>query len=329
MVDYNFNLQALEGVHQPMITAANILRGLVAGLVDRLFSGKPPANKRAPALTSFLTPIEARALGELHIWKLKTHPNTRPTAAIPKDKENRSKVTLKDLVTRSITGEIDAREWQTVFQNRLVQALGGGAQGSGLPQDLDPLVEKAAWDDLLFRRALASRVKEYLRERVLFIPGEPWMPRFSAGAFWALIGLSETGEAPGQRAFINMVAAIRDEARRHVLHEGWAGFWDQWLIRVARDQWPLAFEQDTDMFSRALLALPLVTRRSAAFPEKMPHIPKLTLLDWLKKWMPTFFGFIKTRTPGKVKRAENIISLAHPDWEGQIPVFFKEVKSNV
>jgi hypothetical protein len=329
MVDYNFNLLALEGVHQPMVTAANILRGLVAGLVDRLFSGKPPANKRAPALASFLTPIEARALGELHLWKLRTPPNTRPTVSIPKDKENRLKVSLKDLVTRSITGEIDAREWQTVFQNRLVQALGGGAQGSGLPQDLDPLVEKAAWDDLRFRRALAVRVKEYLRERVLFIPGEQWIPRFSSGAFWTLIGLSEIGEVSGQKAFISMLAAIREEARRHVLYEGWAGFWDQWLIRVAREQWPLAFEQEKDMFSRALLALPLVTRRSAAFPEKTPHIPKLTFPDWLKKWMPTFFGFINTQTPGMAKRAENIISLVHPDWEEQIPVFFKEVKSNV
>lgn len=329
MVEENFNLLALEGLHQPMITAANILRGLAAGLVDRLFSGKPPANKRAPALASFLTPIEARALGELHLWKLKTPLKTRRPASMPKDKENRLKVTLKDLVTRSISGEIDVREWQAVFQNRLVQALGGGAQGSGLPHDLDPLVEKAAWDDLRFRRALAVRVKEYLRERVLFIPGEPWMPRFSAGAFWTLIGLSETGEAPGQKAFINMLTLIREEARRHVLNEGWAGFWDQWLIRVAREQWPLAFEQDSDMFSRALLALPLVTRRSAAFPEKKLPIPKLSLLERLRKWMPTFFGFIKIKTPGKVNRAENIISLAHPDWEEQIPVFFKEVKSNV
>ena len=39
MVDYNFSLQALEGVHQPMVTVTKVLRGLAAVLVERLFTG--------------------------------------------------------------------------------------------------------------------------------------------------------------------------------------------------------------------------------------------------------------------------------------------------
>ncbi len=329
MAGYNFKLQALEGVHQPMVTVTKVLRGLAAGLVERLFTGKPPADKRPPALVSLLTPLEARALAELHIWKRRGTPAASPPVSISGDRESRLKVTLKDMVNRVLSVGVQPRDWQVTFHDRLVQALGGGTRGSGMPYDLDPVVEKAAWNALRFRRALAAMVKGYLRERVLFIPGEYWMPHFSAGVFWALIGLAEIGEAPGQKAYLQMLGAVREEARHHVLEEGWAGFWDQWLIRVARERWPLAFEQEGDMFSRALLALPLVARRSAAFPEKKSRVSKPTVLERLRKWLPTFFGFFEGRAIRESRKVGKPMELAHPDWEGQMPVFFKEVKFDV
>jgi len=325
MVDYNFSLQALEGVHQPMVTVTKVLRGLAAVLVERLFTGKPPANKRAPALVSLLTPLEARVLAELHIWKRRGSPAAPPPVSIPRDRESRLKVTLKDMVTRALTVGVQPRDWQATFHDRLVLAVGGGTQGSGMPYDLDPVVEKGAWNDLRFQRTLAAVVKGYLRERVLFIPGEYWMPHFSAGAFWALIGLAEIGDAPGQKAYLQMLGAVREEARRHVLREGWAGFWDQWLIRVAREQWPLAFEQEKDMFCRALSALPLVARRSAAFPEQKSRVSKPTIWERLKKWLPTFFGLFERKAMRDGKKAGKPMELAHPDWEDQVPGFFKEV----
>ena len=323
MVDYNFKLQALEGVHQPLVTVTKVLRGLASGLVERLFTGKPPANKRPPALVSLLTPLEARALAELHIWKRKGTPAVSSPVSISKDRESRLKVTFKDMVTRALTVGVPPRDWQVAFHDRLIQAMGGGTRGSGLPYDLDPVVEKAAWDNLRFRRTLAALVKGYLRERVLFIPGEYWMPHLSAGAFWALIGLAEIGEAPGQKAYLQMLDAVREEARHHVLKEGWAGFWDQWLIRVAREQWPLAFEQEKDIFCRALSALPLVAPRAAAFPEKKSRAPKGAIRERLRKWLPTFFGLFESKAMRDGRKAGKPMELAHPDWEDQMPGFLR------
>ena len=327
MKDFNFNLLAIEGVSKPMVDASIILRNLVERLVEQLFSQKSPADRRPPALTTLLSPQEARALTEVHLWKLK---GTRSTVQVPKKRNARLKTVLKDLVSKAVSGEVKPREWQTTFHDRLVWALGGGTQGSGLPHVLYPVVEKAAWSDLRFQRSMALRVYDYLRERVLFIPGERLDPGFSPRAFQALIGLAEPGESPGQKMFLRMVEEIREEAREHVLVEGWAGFWDQWLICVARQKWPLAFEREKSRFCRSLLALPLFSKRSTPSPQQRLYVPKRSIPDRFKKWLPSFFGRIRVRPLLKGKKP-GFPDLAYPDWEEQVPEFLKgkEVTTDV
>lgn len=337
------NYLAIEGLPQPMIAASRVLRELAGHLVEQLFSRESSAPKRPPDLTALLSPQEARALADVHLWKLKgtaaaaETSGTRSPVRNPADRKDQLKPTLKDLVSRAVKEEVQPREWQTTFHERLVQAVGGGTRGSGLPYDLEPVLEKAAWNDLRFRRYVTAKVHDYLREQVLFIAGDSWLPEFSSGTFWALIGMATVGEAEGQKTFTRMVREIREQARQHVMKEGWASFWDQWLIRLARQQWPQTLERDKTLFSRSLLLLPMLSRPSEPPPEQGPYVPVPSLWERIKRWFPTFLGWLsrKKREPLlKLKKTLKPLNLAHPDWEEQTPEFMrgkgvKEVKTNV
>jgi hypothetical protein len=321
MQDFDFNYLAIEGTSQPMIAVSRILRDLVERLLEQLFSRKSPSDKRPPTLTSLLLPQEARALMELHFWKLK---GLHPT--VPKNRKSRLKTTLKDLVTRTIHSNVEPREWQLTFHDRLVRMVGGGTPGKGLPLVLDPVLEKAAWCDLRFQRSTAIMVNDYLRERVLFIPGERVVPGFSPGAFWALIGLAGAEKSAEEKMFSRMVEEIRAEARARALVKGWAGFWDQWLIRVARRNWARAFEREKSRFCRSLLALPLISRPSPLSPQQqVPYTPKrsFSTRDRIKKWLLSFFE--KRRVPPRLKgKKTDSVNLAHPDWEDQVPEILRD-----
>jgi hypothetical protein len=322
MQNFDFNYLAIEGASQPMIVVSRILRDLVERLLEQLFSQKSLSDKRPPTLTSLLLPQEARALMELHLWKLK---GIHPT--VPKSRKSRFKTTLKDLVSRTINSDVQPREWQLTFHDRLVRTLGGGTQGNGLPLVLDPVLEKAAWGDLRFQRSMAIMVNDYLRERVLFIPGDRLIPSFSPGTFWALIGLAGAEKSAEEKMFFRMVEEIREEARARVLVKGWAGFWDKWLIRVARQKWTRAFEREKSRFCRSLLALPLLSRPSALSPQQVPYVPKRSHSTWdrIKKWLLSFLDRRRVQPLLKGKKTD-FVDLAHPDWEEQIPAFYEGEK---
>ncbi|MCP4158036.1 MAG: hypothetical protein GY757_60570, partial [bacterium] len=197
------------------------------------------------------------------------------------------------LIERAITGKVKPREWQITFQRRLVKEV-GGIPGSGLPDGMETLLEIAAWSELRFRHTLAVKVNDYLRDRVLFLPGEQRVPDFSPGVFWALIGLCDIGNYKNQVKYGDMLRAVREEARKQAMKEGWAGAWDQWLIRLARQQWPRAFENRKNEFCQALLGLPVFPQRSH---ERLPD----------KK--------AQKKSP---KKKSPPIVLAHPDWENQM-----------
>jgi hypothetical protein len=320
MKDFNFNLLAIEATSHPMMVVSRILRDLVERLLEQLFSQKSSADRRPPTLTSLLLPQEARALMELHLWKRK---GILPT--VLKSRRSRFKTTLKDLVTRTINSDVEAREWQLTFHDRLVRTLGGGTQGNGLPYVLDPVLEKAAWCDLRFQCSMAKMVNDYLREWVLFIPGDRLIPTFSPGAFWALIGLAGAEKSAEEKMFFRMVEEIRKEARARVLVKGWAGFWDQWLIRVARQKWAQAFEREKSRFCRSLLALPLLSKPSALSSQQVPYVPKPSFSTWerIKKWLLSFFD--RRRVPPLLKgKKTDFVDLAHPDWEDQVPEFLRD-----
>lgn len=329
----NFNYLAIEGLPQPIIAASRVLRDLAGHLVEQLFSRQASGNGRPPDLTALLSPLEARALADVHLWKLKGTAaaaetgGTRTPARNPADRKDKLKPTLKDLVSRAVKEGVQPREWQTTFHERLVQAVGGGTRGSGLPYDLEPVMEKTAWSDLRFRRYVSAKVHEYLREQVLFLHGDSWLPEFSSETFWTLIGMARVGEAEGRKAFTRMVREIREQARQRVMKEGWAGFWDQWLIRLALQQWTRTIERDKTLFARSLLALPMLSRPSEPPPEQGPYVPKPSPWERIKKWFPTFLGWLSRKSGEpllRLKRTLKPLKLAHPDWEEQRPRFLNK-----
>ncbi len=323
MRDYNFDSHALKVDPQPMLAVSTILRDLAMRLVEDLFSRD---NKRPPNLTTLLSQQEARAIAEVHLWKRKGGTSAAP-ARIPRTGQDRLKPTLKDVVTKALKGETKPDEWQTTFHDRMVSALGGGTPGNGLPLEMEPLIEKAAWTDPRFRRFMIAKTREFLKERVLFIPGEQWVPEFSGDIFWVLVGLADVKEVEGQRTLTRLAREIREGARHRVMKEGWANFWDQWLVRLARQRWAFSFDRDKSMFCRSLLALPLLSRPTAPAPEQGPYVAKLTLWERIKKWFPTFLGGAGKRKDPllKLKKTLEPMAIAHPDWEDRRPDFLKEV----
>ncbi|MCP4214604.1 MAG: hypothetical protein GY765_08100 [bacterium] len=303
---YDFNYTAMSGTAAPFMEAAVILRRVVEQLLDALFSGQEGSagsNKRPPSLASILTRQEARALAELHIWTLKI--KSEPAAGLQKSGLVYS---MKDKLAEIKEGKNEPREWQTAFQHRLIQSLGGGTPGRGIPDIMLPLLERTAWNDLGFRRTIAAKVLDYMRQQTLLTPGEANLPVFSFGSFWCLIALTETGGSEDSKVLERMADSIREIARYMVMTEGWAREWDLWLIGEAYNHWPMAFKKK-DAFSRSLMALPIFS----AEPEPQPKRPakKKKLTAWQRFWK--FLLGKKEKEAVTVKKKSDILQLAHPD----------------
>ncbi len=302
MAKYDFKLRALGANPAPLKEASEILQFLGEKLIRNLLASQPPPGLRPPNLNTLLSPQEARILTSLSFWQLKKKSGEPSKKKAATDE----KITLTDLITRAFKEKVKPHRWQSEFQHQLVHALEDESTPKDFPFILMPLIEKTAWQNLRFTHFLVETLTRYLWERVLLNPGERFIPVLAPETFRALVGLTGIDKQKTQRQYIENLETIRDTSRRRVLNEGWAGFWDQWLLRIAVSRWAKAFTEKNSRFIRSIIDLPLVTKKNLAEEE-----PKPGDKEKQKKR--------KDREPEQFKNKKHPVPLAHPDWRGQIP----------
>lgn len=89
---------------------------------------------------------------------------------------------------------------------------------------LSPVLLQTAWSDGSFRLEVARRAGLALRHRVILSPGEPPVVFL---ALPTLLVLLLAGTDPMRDP---VTQALQDLAHHLTAQEGWAGFWDQWLL---------------------------------------------------------------------------------------------------
>lgn len=202
-----------------------------------------------------------------------------------------------DLVDRAARQQISSFIWRQTVNERLRLALYGHPPKS-IPPTFWPIIGEIAWGDLEAQRHASQAVYSYLRPYYLFCPEFGAAARLSPKSFWTLIALA--APFPGGLALTanrrgRYVAAhhLQQIAREQLLVEGWAGFWDQWLLWQVWRHWPAAFDPETEIYG-ALTALPLFTQLSETpIPPPAPGQenlipPRLTAPNW-NEGIPSWF----------------------------------------
>lgn len=197
-------------------------------------------------------------LGHLNIFGRLFNSNTFVTQFTPTRLP--STTHYNDLVEQAAHDQITSSEWQREVNRRLSEALYGHPPRS-LPHSLWLLLGKIAWNDLAVQRETGQRIYDYLRPRYLFLPEFGSFPWLSPQTFWGLIALTEpipTGLPliEEQRDCYTTAYYLQQIAREQIMVEGWANFWDQWLLWQAYHYWPAAFASDSEMIA-SLVNLPL------------------------------------------------------------------------
>jgi hypothetical protein len=103
----------------------------------------------------------------------------------------------------------------------------------------------------------------------------------------------------------------------------WAGFWDQWIIQLACQRWPSAFSQLENRLCKALMGLPLLKTTAAAALCPKKGILKLSPWALIEKWFDKIDGIKRLSKSKKDYRRIILLNFAVPNWEKQIPAFFK------
>ena len=167
----------------------------------------------------------------------------------------------------------------------------------------------------------------YLRERELFMPFALPVVSFSPRTFWLLIALAPTQQTgPGQMLFSKRRAAVRVEQRLHreawgqVMEDHWAGFWDQWLIRLTMECWHDSFRFLDKRLCRAFMQLPF-RFTGALHCESCPSHQAPPARQPGKFW-ERFDGIYRLRRPEVDSRRVGDYDFAAPGWEEQMPAFF-------
>jgi hypothetical protein len=238
---------------------------------------------------------------------------------------------LNKLVTKSINGKISARQWQIAVCNRIALAL-GGTRGDILPDDLWAAAAEAAWCSEDFQLSAAMTINDWLRRMRLLVPYEPPIVILSPITYWVLIALAQVKPlkfhhwfSKKRRANIRVNRRFQKEAQWQMIKNEWAGFWDQWIIQLASQRWPSAFSQLENRLCKALTGLPLLktTEAAALCPKK--GILKLSPWPLIEKWFDKMDGIKRLSKSKKDYRRIILLNFAVPNWEKQIPAFFKAV----
>lgn len=162
-----------------------------------------------------------------------------------------------------------------------------------LPDQLLPLLGEMAWSDLMFRHRVASEIRAFLREEVLFARGDDHAVILSVKVFWLLMALSIEKSSVQMRLLrADSVAAASGRAAARLAEHGakeagsehWAGFWEQWLVKQMSEHWPQAFAKlDADLRGN-LQRLPVLAGRRrderVTAPDSHHSLLDLAVSDW-------------------------------------------------
>jgi hypothetical protein len=97
-------------------------------------------------------------------------------------------------------------------------------------------VAQAAFTDPRLHRACSIGLQKMLKGRILMQPGEALLNiRLSAPFFWCLLAIAIGRRGGEEDSEHERVArdAILGEAQRAARTAGWAGFWEQWCLKLA------------------------------------------------------------------------------------------------
>ena len=295
--------------------------------------GKVLSVKPQPELKSILTAQDIKILARASVWKVKFS-GSRKTGRISKNLREDLSRALNKLVTKSINGKITAQQWQIAVCNRIALAL-GGTRGDILPDDLWETAAEAAWCSEDFQLSIAMKINDWLRIMRLLVPYEPPIAILSPITFWVLIALAQVKPlkfyhwfSKKKRAGLLVSRRFQKEAQWQMIKNEWAGFWDQWIIQLASQRWPSAFSQLEDRLCKALTGLPLLKTTAAAALCPKKRILKLSPWPLIEKWFDKMDGIKRLAKSKKDYRRIILLNFAVPNWEKQIPTFFKVVQSD-
>lgn len=234
-------------------------------------------------------PLQRNSWIRIARWRLRSC-NTYFVAALLSDLAS-SRITLKEAVRLASVGRISqsalrARSFDYV-RHRL------GDPQDHLPDQFLSLLGEMAWSDLMFRHRVASEIRAFLREEVLFAKGDDHVVIFSVKVFWLLSALSvQTSPVQTQLLRANSVAAAARRAAARLAEHGvkeacsdhWAGFWEQWLVKQMLERWPQAFARLDTNLRVSLLQLPVLEGRGrgerVASPDSHHNQLDLAVSDW-------------------------------------------------
>lgn len=321
----------------PIEETAVILRRLIDHILDKLLDpgskpGQPPGEVAPLELAALLTGKEIQLLDSASIWVVKRKGFRQRIKRNFRDELPRA---LRKVVKKSVSPKkkVSAFEWQIGVSNRLSLACGGTA-GDGLPDGFWPLVAKAAWCEPGFQHSTGMKIVQWLRSMRLFYPYQIPVANFTLSTFWVLIAMMKPKPlkwrcwiSKKERAGVRVCRRLFREAHMQAMVNGWADFWDQWLIRLAVQRWPEGIKGMDTRLCRAILALPLLVNNEwskTCTGKGKIKIYNRTLAERVCDFLD---GVKRRRRPPREFHRAALLYLAAPGWEERVPEMFNILKS--
>lgn len=134
-----------------------------------------------------------------------------------------------------------------------------------------PALAALAFGDATFRLSVIAMIRDHLGTRVLFYPDAAPVPFLSAPSCMILIA-ARIGLAD-QSA---VAKGLRTLAKNLGSTAGWAGFWDQWVLKQAADK-------ATFTLPAAIQTLPLLAHGYGAIGLPAGEVDPMLVPDWLAR----------------------------------------------
>jgi hypothetical protein len=168
-----------------------------------------------------------------------------------------------------------------------------------LPPSLWRLAGALAWATPKFQLKIAAKIRNYLRARTVFQPGNLPHAELTPRVFWLLLAMATPPRAsiwqrlqPKRRRMATNLRRLKQIAAHFALSEGWATSWDQWLVAMWLKRNPNWWSALEDPLRGAVASLPLLrklTLTAAPSGETSAATPRLVAtaddrqvdLDWL------------------------------------------------
>lgn len=267
----------------PLEETVQLLHGLVREMLRQAESGQAldvySAWKAMPDHTALLAAID-----DFSLKAPRNSVDALPTDVVRKLTQklfrlwrgrDLSQSKFKGSMRRQIEHGFDDRRWQCQLQRRLGTAVQGPYHKR---RDLIwALAGPFAWSDTVFQSEISFWAVQRLRESYWGVGGNWSPPLFHPLTYWALI---TCGKTPRFHLAARCLRSLRAHALMQALAtDGWAGFWEQWLLRQAIGCTPNV--------PVVLMALPW--RRPLRMPpeKQVAIIERQSSVEW-RNQIPTF-----------------------------------------